>query len=297
MSDRTPETVEWALAVGKESSRAGSRLARSLEASGVAAQILDGSSVGALAEAITDHGRTGGGVVAVGGDGTVNLVADALLAAETALPPLMAVLPGGTGSDFARLFGFSDSPEEAAQRIATGESYPLDVGTITGSFGTRRVVNVAETGLGASALALAERLPRQLGSIKYQLAFPLVLPGFKTAHISLHTDTRTWEGEATLAVFANAEYFGGGLKIAPRASVVDGKFNVIVMEGSKWRSLRLFQKMKTGVHLQDPLIHHFVTRTFRLQSSLPWDVETDGEYLGTGPVEGRIEPSALILCV
>jgi diacylglycerol kinase (ATP) len=297
VSDPTVERVDWALAVGKESAPAGLLLIKALDALGVSARQLEGSSARSLSTAITNHTKTGGGVVAVGGDGTVNLVADALLAAGGPVPPSMAMLPAGTGSDFARLFGFSGSAVEAARRIVDGESYPLDVGTIEGPFGTRRVVNVAETGLGASALELAERLPRQLGSIKYQLAFPLVLPSFKTAHISLQTDTRTWEGEATLVVFANAEYFGGGLKIAPRASVVDGKFNVLIMEGGKWGSLRLFQKMKTGLHLQDPRIHHFVTRAFRLETSIAWDVETDGEYLGTGPVEGRIEPSALILRV
>ncbi|MDH5373334.1 MAG: acylglycerol kinase family protein, partial [Acidimicrobiia bacterium] len=86
----------------------------------------------------------------VGGDGTLNVVVDALMQRAWADPPTVALLPSGTGSDFARTFALPQRLEEAAAHLVGDRTYPVDVGLAEGSWGSRAFVNEVQAGLGAA---------------------------------------------------------------------------------------------------------------------------------------------------
>jgi len=269
-----------------------------------ARRVLDAQRI--EAEIVTPYGETevrecigaavGAGcdrVVAVGGDGTVNLVVGALMQHQWERPPTLGVLPAGSGSDFVRTFGISQRLEDAARHLSGDQVYLSDVGLLRGSWGERHFINVADAGVLAALVHRAERLPRWLGSARYHTALPLVYPRFPQAEIRLVAGRRTYEGPAFLVVFANGQFFGGGWNIAPRATVTDGSFDLQVFNVLKRDVPRLWWRAKTGDHLGDPKVRRFSGDRFTLETDPAWPVEADGEFFGSGRVEGEILPGAI----
>ncbi len=232
-------------------------------------------------------------VVAVGGDGTINLVVGALMQHRWAHPPTLGVLPAGSGSDFVRTFGISQRLEDAARHLGGDEVYLADVGVLRGSWGERHFINVADAGVLAALVQRAERLPRWLGSARYHVALALVYPRFPEAEIHLAAGGRTYEGPALLVVFGNAQFFGGGWNIAPRATVKDGLFDIQVFNAPKRDVPRLWWRAKNGDHLNDRRVRRFTADRFTLDTDPQWPVEADGEFFGSGRVEGEVLPGAI----
>lgn len=232
-------------------------------------------------------------VVAVGGDGTINLVVGALMQHRWAHPPTLGVLPVGSGSDFVRTFGISQRLEDAARHLGGDEVYLSDVGVLRGSWGERHFINVADAGVLAALVQRADRLPRWLGSARYHVALPLVYPRFPEAEIHLVAGRRTYQGPALLVVFGNAQFFGGGWNIAPRATVTDGLFDIQVFNAPKRDVPRLWWRAKNGDHLNDRRVRRLTADHFTLETDPQWPVEADGEYFGSGRVEGEILPGAI----
>lgn len=270
------------------------RTRRALAAQGIDCEIVapcgEDEVVACVAEAAA-AGRER--FVAVGGDGTINLLTGALMRHNWQHPPTLGILPAGSGSDFVRTFGISQRLEDAAQHLAGDQVYRSDVGVLRGSWGERHFLNVADAGLLGALVRRSERLPRWLGFSRYHLALLLTYPGFPPSEIRLEASGRTYEGPAMLVVFANAQFFGGGWNVAPKASVADGLFDLQVFTGTKRDIPRLWWRAKTGDHLRDRKITRFSAPEFRLESDPVWPVEGDGEFFGTGPLEGNMIPGAI----
>ncbi|MEX1280847.1 MAG: diacylglycerol kinase family protein [Acidimicrobiia bacterium] len=289
--------MSWALVVGRYAEDAARGAIEVLTAADGAPRVITAADRGELVTRARDAVADGHPLMVVGGDGTINAVVEGALGAGVPTPTL-AVLPAGTGSDFARMFALPVDPATAVTRALHGQDYAVDVGVVEGPWGRRVVVNEAEAGIGGATTRLAERLPRSWGPRKYELAFWGAVGGFTPGPARLVTDRREFELErGAVVVAANGEYFGGGMRIAPKASVVDGKWDLIVMEGRRAKAVSLFPKMKHGLHLSDRAVRRIVTASFRLETERPWPVEIDGDHVGDTPLEGWIEPGAFLLRV
>ena len=232
--------------------------------------------------------------VAVGGDGTVNLVVDAMLRHEWAEPPTLGILPAGTGCDFLRVFGIPQNLEAAASHLTGDSTYVCDVGVLEGDWGIRYFLNVAQAGIGAAAVPAAERMPR-LGRRRYEAAFWLTLPGFKRTAADLQVGNRSFSGPAIAIIFANGQFFGGGMNIAPKAILTSGEADIQVISAPKRSAPLLMAKAKRGLHLSHKEVHRFRGAEWSLTTADAWPVEVDGELLGQTPLSGRILPGALSL--
>jgi YegS/Rv2252/BmrU family lipid kinase len=238
------------------------------------------------------EGRTHYAVV--GGDGTVNLAANALLA-HSGLDPVLGVLPAGTGCDLLRTFGISQDLGEAARHLATEDIYPIDVVTLEGSWGTRYFVNVAQVGVGAAAAEAAPRLRRGLGQLRYPLAFLAHLPRFPVTTVRVVSEKRTYESKALAVIIANAQFFAGGWNVAPRATLVDGLADIQIINTRKTRAPALVPKIIKGTHLADRAVRRFSAAEFDITTEVAWPLEADGDYIGNTPVSGRVVSAALRL--
>jgi diacylglycerol kinase (ATP) len=98
-------------------------------------------------------------------------------------------------------------------------------------------------------------------------------------------------------VFANGQYFGFNMNVAPRASPSDGLLDVQVFVGPKTSALSLLPKVSRGRHLAHPLVHRFRAGQATVVTDRPWPIEVDGDYLGETPITVRVEPHALRLKV
>lgn len=239
-------------------------------------------------------------LAAIGGDGTVHEVVNGMVewvpdAAGGDLQPrvtapeaVLAVVSAGSGCDFARTFGLDRKPEILAGRMATEALMPIDLGVVSfvGSDGQpqqRVFANIAEVGYGAEVVRLAARFPRFIGRLRYLLA----AWGAITALERQETTVTMGKEEKDLAVVelvvANGQFFGGGMKVAPRALPDDNRFNVQVFTGKRSQVFLLTSKMFRGEHLPHPEIVERMAPTVAIAPDRPLLVEADGEVLGSTP--------------
>lgn len=288
---------EWLVVVNPLAGRRGEivdRTTRALAAFGLAAEVATPRGEPEVVDRIRREVAAGRDrFVAVGGDGTVNLVTGALMKHDWREPPTLGILPAGSGCDFVRTFGIAQRLEDAVAHLVGDDVYPADVGVLQGAWGERCFLNVAEAGVTAALVQTSMRLPRWMGFARYHVALLLAYPRFPSARIHLVADSHTYTGPALEVVFANAQFFGGGWNIAPKATVNDGLFDIQVFDVSKRDIPRIWLRARTGDHLQDQRIKRFRASRFTLETDPEWPVEADGEFFGKGPVSGRIMRAAL----
>lgn len=292
------ESPSWFVIVNPRAGRGTDLLSRTetaLRQRGVEGEVR--ASRGPEEVAVLIDGAVGAGrrhFVAVGGDGTVNLVVDALLRHDWSRPPTLGILPAGTGCDFVRVFGIPQELEAAAAHLAGDSTYPTDAGVLEGEWGTRYFLNVAQAGIGAAAVPASARMPR-LGRRRYEAAFWLTLPRFKRTRAQLVVGERTFDGEAIAIIFANGQFFGGGMNIAPKAMLSSGEADIQVITARKRSAPLLMAKAKRGLHLRHRQVQRFRGARWSLATADEWPIEVDGEFLGKTPLSGRILPGALTL--
>ena len=264
----------------------------------VPADVLEVDGLARLKEAVTEAADTDRRqLVAVGGDGTVNAVLNEIMAHRWQAPPLLGILPTGTGCDLLRTFGIGPDLDRAAARLVEGAPYPVDVGLAIGEWGRRYFLNVASAGATASAARTAQRIPGRLGSFRYVAAVAASLPSWRRVETRVDVGRREFSGPALAVVVANAQFFGGGFNIAPRASMADGLLDVQVITSRRREVAALMRKARGGDHLAEPGVRRFVAPEARIETDEPFPVEVDGEPIGRTPLLVRLQAGCLRLMV
>ncbi len=238
-------------------------------------------------------------VVAVGGDGTVHEVVNGLMEAGSAEPPVLGVIQAGTGGDFCRTLGIPHEVPRAVRLLAGEGTHPLDLGRVRfqtpAGPQTRWFANVAEAGYGGEVVARAARLPRRLGRLVYLLAAWATLGAFRGYSVEIRADGRSYRGKMNNTVVANAQFFGGGMRVAPRASPFDGLLDLQIWHGRKLDVFTKVPKIYRGEHVPDPGILELRVSRVEILSEERVVVEADGEVLGTAPASFEVVPGALRL--
>lgn len=230
---------------------------------------------------------------AVGGDGTAHHVLNAVMASHPNVRQSMALIPAGSGSDFVRTFGHTSDTHVAVGRLGDMDRYGIDIGKIEGDFGSRYFLNAANAGVAAASVRMADRLPRSVGSVRYTTAFWAALARFRQAGVRVGVDRHRFDGEAINIVVANGQFFGGGLNIAPRATLVDGEFDVQVFSGPRRNAFTVMPRLVFGSHLTHRAVRRYVGSTVTMDVPDTWPVEADGELLGSGSAVITVIPNAL----
>ena len=233
-------------------------------------------------------------LVAVGGDGTIHEVVNGMIEDDKTIveDAVLGVVAAGTGSDFIKTFGLPSAPGVAVAHLDGSESFPIDIGKVTYTEGGREVTryfpNIAEVGIGADVVAKAQRLPRWLGPTVYLAAFWLVLRKHKSAQVKVDLVDRAYEGPANNIVVANCQFFGGGMKIAPKAAPTDGLLDIQVEHARKREAVSIMPKIFKGEHLPHPDIEEFKRVRCTVESDRPLLIEADGEVLGHTPARFEV---------
>ena len=239
-------------------------------------------------------------LVAVGGDGTVHEVVNGMVenGGPVAADAVLGVVAAGSGCDFVRSFGLPPDAEQAAARLAGDLVRPIDVGTVTCADGnTRCFVNIAEVGLGAAVVAKAAGLGRFLGGARYAAGFWLTLPRFRPAAVRLDANGQYRAWRAFNVVVANCRFYGGGMQISPNSDPGDCLLDVLVMTGPKSDSFTTLPKVYKGAHLPHRNIAELRAAQLSIEAEPCFQVEADGELLGTTPASFGLIPGALRLKV
>lgn len=214
-------------------------------------------------------------IVAAGGDGTVNEVANGIMRTTTQPQAAMAVIPFGTANDFATGCGIPPSPREALQLAATGRVHPIDVGKVNEDY----FVNVASGGFGAEVTASTPKEMKQaLGGAAYSLMGVVTAMKMKPYHAKFSSGDRTEEGAMLIMAVGNGRQCGGGFQVAPQAVLDDGLLDVLVVHDIEVSKMGLvFNELLTMDDPENQYVTYVQLASLNINSDRPLQLNLDGE--------------------
>ncbi|MFZ4507032.1 MAG: diacylglycerol/lipid kinase family protein [Fimbriimonas sp.] len=232
-------------------------------------------------------------IVACGGDGTIGDVANGLIGSHVP----MGVVPMGTGNDLARHLGLQGNLERAVKIAMTGTPKPIDGGLWSVGEDSRVFFNACGCGFDAEVAARVNSGFRRLkGTAAYIAAVLDSLRSYEAVPIRITMGDQVVETEAMLCCVASAESYGGGMKIAPKASLTDGLLDVVlVRKATRMEFLRAFPSVFRGGHLGHRLVSAWQVPEVVIEplSDAPPLVLADGELVGRLPGRFSVVPNAL----
>jgi diacylglycerol kinase (ATP) len=216
-------------------------------------------------------------LVVAGGDGTLNLVVDAL--ADRLGDVVLGLVPMGTGNDLARTLGIPDDPVRAANSLVKGRDRALDLGRARGPNVDRLFANACIGGFPVEMnQAIDADLKRRLGPAAFWVG------GAKAAVKLERTVVRMNSVEVPdcLAVgVGNGRTSGGGIPVWPSARVDDGLLEGCALGAHDHAAAaRLALKLKSGEHAELEGVVTTRARTITIDSDPPIEINVDGELVG-----------------
>jgi YegS/Rv2252/BmrU family lipid kinase len=235
--------------------------------------------------------RAGEVAAALGGDGLVGALADGLR--ESGGDGLLAILPGGRGNDFARTLGIPRDAVGAAALIANGRERAIDLGVC----GDRAFVGIASCGFDSDAnrIANATRVP---GDAAYVYGALRALAGWRAARFELELDGEPLVHVGYSVAAANGRRYGGGMVLAPGASLDDGAFDVVtVADVPRRRFLRGLPRVFRGTHVANDEVAVRRASELRIAADRPFTLYADGDPIAELPATVRTAPAAVRVIV
>lgn len=231
-------------------------------------------------------------VVAAGGDGTINEVANGLIAASGPIPPL-AIIPLGTANVLAQEIGLHGKPEAVARAIAFGERMTAHLGRANG----RHFIMMAGVGFDAHVVANVDlALKRATGKVAYvvETLSQALRYGFPPCRVEI--DGRWFD--ACSVVVCNGRHYGGPFVAAPGASLSLPAFEVCLLEKGGWRHvIRYGLALVMGRLSALPDVHIETGRHITITGEPGLPVQGDGDIIAQIPVVISVADKTLDLIV
>jgi YegS/Rv2252/BmrU family lipid kinase len=234
-------------------------------------------------------------LLAMGGDGTFQALANAAFGAEVVL----GIIPIGGGNDFAAALGLPSDPLKAAEVVLCGQPRLVDLLRVRTAEGpTRLYAGGGGIGLDAEAARYASGAYRHLpGRLRYIASALRALAGYVPLEVRVDfpgSDLPPFEAKSLLAAVLNSPTYGAGLRLAPDAAVDDGSLHVVLIENLSFLGvLALLPRLMGSGELKTSRVKRWRARRVRLTTDRPCLFHGDGEILGPTPVEIEVVPKAM----
>lgn len=247
-------------------------------------------------------------IIACGGDGTINEVANGIIRSDADAE--LGILPSGTGGDLRRSLRLPENNRDAAAALRNGITKRIDAGKVSyvdsdGHSSSRYFLNVSSVGLAADVIRRVKSrkvfdwLP--INSIKGRANFAVSaaqeILTVAPITISVAVDDKPARQLQTIAFcIANARYFGGGMMIAPDAKLADGLLDITnVGDISTPRIIANAHTLYRGTHLDLVEVGSLTAQRIEVKATGPdpVNIEVDGELLGSLPAVYEVIPSAI----
>jgi len=228
-------------------------------------------------------------IIGIGGDGTLNEIANGFFSDKTKRiineNASLGIIPSGTGSDFIRFLKIPRDFKRSVELIKSSEKRKIDLGRISYGSGGRSekqkyFLNVADFGLGADVIKnLSDTPSTKRGPLSYYAGLLKTINSFSAKELSLDiSGYGKITGKFLIGAVANGGIFGGGMIIAPNASVDDGLFDLVLIE-----EMKKLEIIKNSIHLyrgtieKNPKVRIIRTSKVQVTSSESVNIEYDGE--------------------
>jgi diacylglycerol kinase family enzyme len=225
-------------------------------------------------------------VIAVGGDGTVNLAGTALIGKDIAL----GIVPLGSGNGLSKDLKIPQDFEAALEVIAGFNVHPIDTLELNG----HPSLHLSDAGFNALIVKrFSEGEKRGLASYAFHVVREYV--NYQPRYYEIKTDREEYKGKAFMVTVANANMFGSNATINPTGKVDDGEFEVCILEEfPKAEGVAILYDLFTaGIHtsLRSQILHCRQASIFNAEGEV---TQIDGEPIDLGKhIEVRIRPASL----
>ncbi|MGZ5285559.1 MAG: diacylglycerol/lipid kinase family protein [Flavisolibacter sp.] len=227
-------------------------------------------------------------VVAVGGDGTVKMLAEMLK--ETPIP--LGILPAGSANGMAKELDIPLNVVEALDVIVHGAVRKIDLIRINEE---EICIHLSDVGMNALMVRYFEKSGSR-GFIGYAKATFRILWQKRKFRVNIRTDKEEVKREAYMVVLANARKYGTGANINPDGDLSDGKFEIVVVR--KLNLLEIFKALFTDRSFHPRRIEVFSTTSLDITIQRKTYFQVDGEYKRkTAKVHARILPGILNIMI
>ncbi len=227
-------------------------------------------------------------VVAVGGDGTINEVANGLYGTETKF----GLIPLGNGNDFAVRLDFDDDYKRSLDILEAGKTIDITVGIAKTDDKQRYFVNIADTGVGATVSVASFTEAKWLrGFIKYYYLALKKLLQYKLVKSTITIDDVVHKDVGLVIIAAGSgSRFGGGFNILPDNYHFMDDFAVLYgRDIGKMKQIKLLNLLKPGKHLGFDGVHYLRAKKVSLEMAKPLPIELEGEILSFGATNVSFE--------
>ncbi|WP_425844630.1 diacylglycerol/lipid kinase family protein [Agrococcus sp. TSP3-2-1] len=236
---------------------------------------------------------TADALVVVGGDGMVHLGVNIVGGTSKRL----VVVPAGSGNDFAASLGIRSAEQvlDGLEAALDGNAERFDLVRIEHPDGVSLAAGVVSVGFDADVTVRSNRFTRVPSALRYRAAIvaTLLRPRHRTFRMRFDGgEERSWR--TLIAAIANNGTFGGGVPIAPSASLHDGRLTAVLADEVSYpRFLITLAKAMRGTHEADPRVHILDCESVDIASDDAVTVCADGEIVGRLPVRCTAMPGAL----
>lgn len=205
-------------------------------------------------------------VVICGGDGTINFVVNALK--ERNLDPQVGIIPVGTANDFAYALGIKSDITGAAQQIINGKVRRVDCGKVNDKY----FVNVLSFGvLTTTSQQTSDKEKHIIGRLAYLRTGFVDLLNMHSIPLSIKCNGEEHKFEAVMFLAFNGNS-AGQFKLAPKASVDDGKFDILILDYDN-KAKTFWNMVSYLINHASRAVHHF--RTDKVELNCHTDERTD----------------------
>jgi diacylglycerol kinase family enzyme len=210
--------------------------------------------------------------------------------------PTLATIPIGTGMDFVRTHGISNTFDEAVRVAAGDRTRTIDVGRVEHSRGVRYLANVGSVGMSGAVAQRVNGMAKPLGGkATYFYALTRVFFEWRNTPISVElADGTTREGAMHDVIVANGKWHGGAMLLAPEAEPDDGHFDIVLIgDVNKRDFVTTVPKIYNGSYLAHPKVELLRSAGVAVDAPEPLPIELDGEQVGSTPARFEVVPRAL----
>lgn len=242
-------------------------------------------------------------IISVGGDGTINEIINGIMECKNFSDklPALGIISAGTGADLCRTLNIPFDYQKAIEIILKGNLTTIDIGVVRFKLGNqirkRYFANVFDAGLGGSVVRIANHIPKSFGGfLTFLLSSLAGIVISKPLYFKIYIDgINKDEGKINIIGATNGRYFGGGMKIAPMASINDGYLEILYVKDTN--TFKFIKNVLITVydarHLSYKKLYHFRARELKIVSNKVFPVDIDGEEERAEEVEVSIMPRAL----
>jgi YegS/Rv2252/BmrU family lipid kinase len=257
--------------------------------------ILETQYAGHAGDFCRAHGDDFGKVIAVGGDGLLMDVANALIGKNIPLAPL----PAGSGSDFAK--ALPGHPCRLADLLTSDRVIHADVGKAHFTDGSSQIfLTEAGTGIDAACLRLMPHWLRSLSAKRaYDIGAIRAILTYQPFEAAVKIDDRPLElSRVWIAAVCNTRFCGDGIPIAPNAEVDDGQLHVcLVSDISRTTLLRKFPRVRKGTHTTIEGVTYRDCASVEIDAPTVNEMCIDGDHVPKSPTRWEILPAALPITI